>query len=82
MTGGSVRLAVVPPALGYAGTGAALRQGRVPPQAKLFYEITLLRCQKFTIGLACCVDDKYPCIKLPPPGEGAPAPVAGLVPLS
>ena len=46
-------------------------QGSVPQDAKLYYEVELLRCQTFTIGLACCSEEAFPCIdkdKAPPPG--------------
>lgn len=46
--------------------GEKLPQGRVPPGTSLFYEVELLRCQSFPVGLACCPDEKYPCI---PKGE-------------
>jgi len=63
MKGGDVRLAVVPASLGYGASGMKLAQGSVPPNAKLYYEVELLRCQTFTIGLACCSDASFPCIK-------------------
>ncbi len=40
----------------------ASSQGSVPPNAKLLYEVELLRCQKFTLGLACCSEASFPCI--------------------
>lgn len=42
-------------------SGAQL-QGSVPPNADLYYEIELLRCQQVSLGLACCPDDSYPCL--------------------
>lgn len=82
MRGGSVRLAVVPPALGYGAVYSSLAQGRVPPNSSLYYEVELLRCQQFTIGLACCSDAAYPCIKQPAAaGLGAPGtPTAAAAP--
>lgn len=38
---------------------------RVPPNAPLYYEVSLLRCQTFNLGLACCADADFPCIKKP-----------------
>lgn len=35
---------------------------RIPPGSKLYYEIELLRCQQLPFGLACCPDDRYPCV--------------------
>lgn len=46
MTSGSVRLAVLPPSLGFGDKSVAMPDGvRVPPNAKLYYEVELLRCE-------------------------------------
>ncbi|PNG99872.1 Peptidyl-prolyl cis-trans isomerase FKBP17-2, chloroplastic, partial [Tetrabaena socialis] len=64
MRSGDVKLAVVPPSLGYGAQGVAFKSGRrVPPNARLYYEVNLLRCQSMTMGLACCSDADFPCIK-------------------
>ncbi|KAG2449510.1 hypothetical protein HYH02_005654 [Chlamydomonas schloesseri] len=66
MKSGDVKLAVVPPSLGYGARGVTFKSGkRVPPNAPLYYEVSLLRCQTFNLGLACCADADYPCIKKP-----------------
>ncbi|KAG2482010.1 hypothetical protein HYH03_019034 [Edaphochlamys debaryana] len=64
MRGGDVKLAVVPPELGYGRAGVEFRGGaRVPPNAPLFYEVTLLRCQTVEgLGQACCPDPAFPCL--------------------
>lgn len=48
--------------------GGASKGGRagtvsIPGNAKLYYQVTLLRCQSLEGGLACCTDDTYPCIR-------------------
>ncbi|GIL52803.1 hypothetical protein Vafri_8573 [Volvox africanus] len=66
MRGGDVKLAVVPPSLGYGSRGVTFKSGaRVPPNAPLYYEISLLRCQNFPVGLACCSEADFPCVKNP-----------------
>jgi hypothetical protein len=66
MRGGDVKLAVVPPSLGYGSRGVSFKSGgRVPADSALYYEIRLLRCQNFPMGLACCADADFPCIKNP-----------------
>ncbi|KAG2431712.1 hypothetical protein HXX76_009211 [Chlamydomonas incerta] len=66
MKSGDVKLAVVPPSLGYGARGVTFKSGqRVPPNAPLYYEVSLLRCQTFNLGLACCADADFPCIKKP-----------------
>ncbi|GLC33400.1 hypothetical protein PLESTB_000071500 [Pleodorina starrii] len=66
MRGGDVKLAVVPPSLGYGSDGVKFKSGRrVPPNAPLYYEVSLLRCQTFSVGMACCSDADFPCIKKP-----------------
>ncbi|GAX73796.1 hypothetical protein CEUSTIGMA_g1247.t1 [Chlamydomonas eustigma] len=62
MAGGDLKLAVVPAYLGYGSAGMTLPQGGVPPGSRLFYEVELLRCQNFTLGLACCSEESFPCI--------------------
>lgn len=66
MHGGDVKLAVVPADLGYGTAGVRFRSGAVvPPSQPLYYEVSLLRCQTFPVGLACCADPDWPCIKNP-----------------
>jgi hypothetical protein len=130
MKGGDVKLAIVPPSLGYGARGVTFKSGvSIPPNETLFYEvglreasraaavavalrrvppprlpgpavsavatgttaegrrgaarrnvrerqgldaapataqINLLRCQTFNLGLACCTDADFPCIKKEP----------------
>ncbi|KXZ54520.1 hypothetical protein GPECTOR_4g585 [Gonium pectorale] len=77
MRSGDVKLAVVPPSLGYGASGVTFKSGRrVPPNAPLYYEIRLLRCQTFSMGMACCADADFPCIKKQPQEEAGQAPAA------
>ncbi len=69
MKGGDIREALIPAEEGYGSVGISLPQGSVLPGSQLLYEVELLRCQKFTIGLACCSEESFPCIKNP---EGVP----------
>uniref|UniRef100_A0A7R9VC62 peptidylprolyl isomerase n=1 Tax=Chlamydomonas euryale TaxID=1486919 RepID=A0A7R9VC62_9CHLO len=62
MTEGDKRMAILPAALAYGSTGASLPQGSVPPDARLLYEVELLRCQQMSMGLACCTESSFPCI--------------------
>lgn len=75
MTGGGIRLAVVPSALAYGNAGisrfdafrANLRKG-VPRDEMIRYEVEILRCieldQSFannTTGQVCCTEPGFPC---------------------
>lgn len=76
MSGGDVTRAVVPASLGYGSNGIQLPQGEVPPNSKLVYEVEILRCQTFTLGLACCSEASFPCIGKDSPAAAAEAAAA------
>jgi len=60
MEAGSVRLAVLPAELGYQDQPVKMPGGvTVPPNTKLYYEVELLRCETFTLGLACCTEGAF-----------------------
>ncbi|KAL6753556.1 hypothetical protein V8C86DRAFT_2725366 [Haematococcus lacustris] len=75
MEGGSIRLAVLPPSLGYGDQSMELPGGvRIPARSTLYYEVELLRCQGISLGLACCTEATFTgnagsCIQEPPTPE-------------
>ncbi|KAK3278010.1 hypothetical protein CYMTET_14020 [Cymbomonas tetramitiformis] len=61
MRRGGLRLAAVPPSIGYGNNNGPSPLSRRWKNSWLKYEIELLRCTQLPEGLACCSDDNFPC---------------------
>lgn len=61
MRRGGLRLAAVPPSIGYGNYNGPSPLSRRWKNSWLKYEIELLRCVQLPEGLACCSDSNFPC---------------------